>query len=121
MSNRQDNTKTTVLIISMGFLILFLIFKWEWAVYVSIFVGLIGIISRYLSKKIEWLWMKLAKILSFIVPNILLTLVFFLILYPISLISRIFTKDPLMLSGKHDSYFVDVDKEFTKKNFEEIW
>ena len=121
MKARKDNTKTAVLVISMGFLALFLAFKWEWAIYVSLTVGLIGIISEYLSKKIEWAWMKLAKILSLIVPNILLTLVFFLLLYPISLLSRIFTKDPLMLSGKHKSYFVDVNKEFGKKSFEEIW
>ena len=118
---RKDTTKSTVLVISMGFLALYLAFSWQWAVVVSFTVGFIGIVSSYLSSKIELAWMKFAQLLGYIVPNILLSIVFFLFLTPISIIFRLFNKDVLMLSNEYNSYFIDVDKEIDKKNFEKVW
>lgn len=118
---KADTSKATILVISMGFLIIYLIFSWQWAIYVSLVVGLTGIISPALSRLIESGWMKLARVLSYIVPTILLGIVFYLLLFPISLISKLFTKDPLMLSNKHPSYFISVDREVNKKDLEKIW
>ncbi len=118
---KKDTSKSTVLVICTGFLILYLLFAWQWALIVSLVVGLAAIISGTLSRLIEKGWMGLAKILSYIIPSILLGIVFYLILFPISLISKIFTKDPLMLSPKYNSYFVTVSKESDKENLEKIW
>ena len=117
----KDTSKSTMLIISMGFLALHLIYSWQWAVIVSLAVGIIGIASPFLSRKIEWAWMKLGKLLGYIIPNILLGIVFYLFLFPISLLSRVFEKDPLMLSKDYDTYFIDVEKETDRKDFEKIW
>jgi len=118
---KTDTSKSTILIISMGFLALYLLFSWQWAVIVSLIVGVVGIISSFLSKKIEWGWMKLAQFMGYIIPNILLSIVFFLFLFPISLFSKLFSKDPLMLSEKYKTYFIDINKEIDKKSFEKIW
>lgn len=118
---KKDTTKATMLVISMGFLVVHLVFGWQWAITVSLVVGLIGIFSNFLSRKIEWAWMKLSEILSKIVPSILLALVFYLFLFPISLLSKLFRKDPLMLKNNHDSYFIDIDKEFSKTDLEKPW
>lgn len=118
---KADTSKSTILIISMGFLILYLLFSWQWAVFVSLVVGIVGILFTTLSKKIEWGWMKLAEFMGYIIPNILLTIVFFFLLFPISLLSKLFSKDPLMLSNKHSSYFIDINREMDKESFEKIW
>ncbi len=118
---KNDTSKSTILVISMGFLILYLLFLWQWAIYISLAIGLIGIVSTYLSKKIEWAWMKLSELLGYIVPNLLLSIVFFLFLLPISLLSKLFTKDPLKLSGKYKTYFIDITGEIDKKSFEKTW
>ena len=107
---KKDTTKSTMLIISIGFLIIYLIFSWQWAVITSLIVGIVGIISGPLSRIIEKGWMELARILSSIIPSILLGIVFYLFLFPISLISKLFTKDPLMLSNKYKTYFVTINK-----------
>ncbi len=118
----KKNTPTsTILVISMGFLVLYFVFNWQWAALVSLAVGIIGIVSPYLSRKIDWLWMKLTQLLSYIIPNILLSLVFYLFLFPISLLSKLFTKDPLMLSKKYNSYFIDVNKEIDRESFKKTW
>jgi hypothetical protein len=116
-----DNSKSTILVISTGFLILYLIFSWKWAIIVSLTAGIIGILSPYLSRKIEWLWMKLSKLLGYIVPNILLSIVFYFFLFPISVLYRIFNKDPLMLSKKYNSYFTDINRNIDKKSLEKLW
>ena len=118
---KTDTSKSTILIISMGFLTLYLVFSWQWAVIVSLIIGVVGIISSFLSKKIEWGWMKLAQLLEYIIPNILLSIVFFLFLFPISLLSKIFSNDPLMLSKKYKTYFIEIDREVDKKSFEKTW
>jgi len=118
---KTDTSKLTILVISMGFLMLYLVFAWQWAVVVSLIVGVTGIVSSYLSKKIELVWMKIAKVLEYIVPNILLSIVFFFVLFPISLLFKLFNKDPLMLSEKYKTYFIDINKEMDKKSFEKTW
>ena len=119
---KTDTSKSTILVICMGFLVIFLLFKGKWALYTSLGVGAISLASSYISQKIEWGWMKLSELLGYVVPNILLSVVFFLFLYPISLISRLSRKDSLMLSKKYNSYFIDMNnKEMDKKSFEKTW
>ena len=69
----------------------------------------------------DWGWMKLSNLLGYIIPNILLGIVFFLFLLPISILFKLFNKDPLMLSKKYRTYYIDIDKEMDKKSFEKTW
>jgi fluoride ion exporter CrcB/FEX len=117
----KDTSHSTILVISTGFLILYFVFSWHWAIVVSLILGVAGALSTFMSKKIEWVWMKLSQLLGYIVPNILLSIVFYLFLFPISVLSKLFTKDPLMLSKKYESYFVDIHKDADKESFEKIW
>ena len=110
-----------MLTISMGFLVLYLIKDWRWAVFVSLASGVIGIVSPFLSGKIERVWAGLGRVIGYIVPNILLGAVFYLVLLPVSLLSRLFRKDPLMLSKEYESYFVDVEKETGREDLEKPW
>jgi K+-transporting ATPase A subunit len=118
---KEESSKSTILVISMGFLFLYIVFSWQWAIIVSFVVGVVGILSSYLSRKIEWIWMKLTKLLGYIIPNILLTIVFFFILFPISLLSRLFNSDPLKLSKKYNTYFLDIRKGADKKDLKKTW
>jgi hypothetical protein len=118
----KTDTAKTILTISIGFLVIYLFTKWQWAIIVSLIVGLIGVFSDYLSKKIVFLWVKLAWILSLIVPNILLSAVFFLLLFPLAVLSRVFgNKDILKLKRTSGSLFKDCNKHFEKVSFERPW
>ncbi len=112
----------TVLTITVCFMILHVITKQPWMLVVAIATGIIGISSNYLSKKIDFLWMKLTFVLSLIVPNVLLTVIFYSFLFPIAIISRGFRKkDPLSLKNSSDSLFTDVDKKFEASSFNDPW
>jgi hypothetical protein len=61
-------------------------------------------------------------VLSLIIPNILLSAIFFFILFPLSVLSKIFgEKDPLHLKNSSGSLFKDKNKIFDKKSFEHPW
>jgi hypothetical protein len=75
-----------------------------------------------LAKKIDYLWMKLTWVLSMIVPNVLLSVIFYLFLTPIALLSRIFgKKNQLTLKNTKDSLFKENTKKFEKSSFEKTW
>ncbi len=120
--NNKTNSAKTVLTISVGFILIYLITKAQWALQVAFIIGLIGVLSDYLSQKIEYLWMKLSWVLSKIVPNILLGTVFYVFLFPLSLASKIFgKKDNLKLKNKSATVYVETNKTFDKHSFENPW
>jgi hypothetical protein len=122
MKNLKTDPIKTVLTISVGFIVVFLISKWNWAIYVSLIIGLIGLGSGYLSKQIHFVWMKLAWLLNQIFPKILLGIFFYLFLFPISLLSKVFgKKDPLILKNRLASTYANNDASFDKSNFERPW
>ncbi len=121
MKTNKPDPNATMLVITVGLLVLYLIFSWQWAVYASLLIGLIGVFSVALSRWIEKGWMALARILSYIVPTIILTVIFYLILFPVSLLSKLFIKDQLMRKNSYKSMFVDVNRNPDKKSFEKTW
>lgn len=112
----------TVLTITVGFIVVFLVTKVQAWLVASLAIGLIGVFSAYLSQKINYIWMKLTLVLSLIVPNILLSLIFYLFLFPLAILSKIFgKKNNLKLKNVNGSMFETRKKVFDKESFENIW
>ncbi len=119
--NKSEPHKT-VLVITVGLLIVHVITKMQWPLITAIVIGLLGVISVYLAKQIDYLWMKLSWVLSLIVPNIILSIVFFFILTPIAFLSKIFgEKNQLNLKNTAPTLFKDRGKPFEKVSFEKPW
>ena len=118
----KNNSTKTVLIITVGFTIVFLIFRFEWVLNTAIILGALGILSNKISNAIDFLWMKLTNILSFILPNILMSAIFYFFLTPIAIISKIFgNKNALQLKKTNDSLWVDKNPQIEKVSFEKMW
>lgn len=124
MSGEKKSTKPTktVLILTVGFLVLYLFSKQNVLLYIALGVGVLGAASVLLAEKIDWLWSKVGWLLSFIVPNIIMTIVFYFILTPTAFLSRIFGKsDPMDLKNAQASFFRDKETSFSKESFEKPW
>jgi hypothetical protein len=122
MKQMKSNPSKTALTITIGFLVLYFITKVNWMLTVAACVGIAAILSDKLAYYIEWAWMKLAYILSLIVPNIILGIVFFLFLFPLSILSKIFRKeDALKLKNNFASVYSEKKKEYDKAHFENMW
>jgi len=117
----KDRYKT-ILTIVVGFLVVYIFTKWHWTLYVSLIVGVSSLFSGYLAQKIEFIWFKIAWLLSLLIPNILMTLIFYFFLTPIALLSKFFgDKNPLNLKNSENSLFKETNKSFSKDSFEKIW
>ena len=122
MKSKSQNTALTVLTIVVGFATVYWISMIEAFLYVSLGIGVLGILSSRVRDVIDNLWGLLTKILSYIVPNIILTLVFFLFLTPVAFLAKLFgKKDPLKLKNKEASLYVTQEKQFSKKSFENMF
>ena len=122
MDDNKNNPTSTILTIVVGFLIIYLITKSTWALYVSVSIGVLGLVSNTLARYINMGWMKIGWVLSLIIPNILLSVVYFLILTPIALLAKLFSKkDPLLLTNPKGTLFIEKNKSFEKSGFEKPW
>lgn len=121
-SHKELTPSKTVLTIVIGFLVIYMLTRFTWALWVAIIVGVLGLVSSFLAQKIQDLWMGLSTVLSYIIPPILLAIIFYVLLFPIAVLSRVFgEKDPLQLKKTDKSLFKTVDKKFTKDTFEKTW
>ena len=122
INKNKTTPEITMLVLNSALLVLFLIYRNNWFLYGALGLGLAGIFSPWLSRKIDFLWTKLAQLLSYIVPNILMGVVFYGVLFPISLMSKVFSKStPLQLKYKRGSMFKETNKTFEKSTFEKMW
>ena len=122
LSMKSGDTYRTILIIVVGFVVVYLITGWQWSILVALIIGGLSALSLKIAQFIELLWMKLSEVLGLIVPNILLSLIFYLMLTPIAFISRIFNKDALRLKKSEVSLWNQrPDGRIEKKSFERPW
>ena len=75
---------------------------------ISITFLILGLINSKLLSPLNKIWIKLGEILGIIISPIVMFLVYFIILTPVSLIVRLFGKDLLGLKffKKNDSYWI---------------
>ena len=86
---------------------------WPYTAGIAGFFLLAGLLLPGLLGPVEWVWMKFAHVLGFVVTNVLLTLVFFIGVTLTGLVMRLLGKDPLGLgsSGDRDTYWHEVDPD----------
>lgn len=124
MSSKKQasNPQKTLLTICTGLILMFLILKVKWLLTTAFFIGVAGISSDWLAVKIDWVWMKIAWLLSLVMPNVILTIIFYLFLTPIAFLNKIFgKKDPLMLKKQSGSLYRSYQKVFDQAYFEKHW
>lgn len=121
MKASKEKVTGTLLAIVTGFVVLYLIFDREWLLYVSAVAGIGGLLSGAFGQLIHRFWMGLAKGLGFVNAHLLLGAIFFLLLFPISLLFRLKNRDPLQLKKGKDSYFKIRNHTFVKKDLENPW
>ena len=118
----KSNYYLTILTIVFGFSIVNLFIENQIFGYLIIIISGICIISSRVAKIIEKIWFKLAFILNQIIPNTILLLIFYLILTPLSFLSKLFKADNNYASKNNkETQFVDIGKKFSKKSFKKAW
>jgi len=90
-------------------------------IFLSALLIILGFVAPNILRPVYWVWVIFGIILGWFVTRILLSIIFYLILTPIGLISRMFGKQFLMLknSEKKKSYWNMKDPQSLEyKNYE---
>ncbi len=124
MKITREKSLEAALVICTGLLVLYWFFDNLYFLITATAIGVVALLSPFLAGKIAWLWYKLAEILGRINGFIILTVLFFLFLTPLAWLSKFFKKDGLQLKRKtdpEDSYFIERNHTFSKKDLENLW
>lgn len=118
----KSNPSLTILTIIFGLLFFNYFLDNKMIFYISLFLSGAGVFSNKISVIIEKIWYKISFLLSQIIPNVLLTIIFFLILTPLSFLSKLFKSHTDFVSrNNHYTTFKIQNKVFDKKSFERAW
>ena len=111
------------------FVVFFLIGIWPlfkendyrlWSLIISIIFLILGLLNSKLLKPLNNLWIKFGEILGKIISPIVMMIVFFIVLTPLSFIIKLFGKDLLKIKFvKNNSYWISRKKDIgsMKKQF----
>ena len=121
---KKTESLESALVITAGFLVLYLVFDSQWMIWLATGVSLISVFSTKIRNLIHHSWMKLAFLLGWINSRILLSIVFYIILFPLALIQKIFVGDKLQKSKKGEkekSYYLERNHTYSAKDLENTW
>jgi hypothetical protein len=121
----KSNPYQTILVIVTGFILLAFVFSSieKYLYFLALIVATLSLISHAIRDSMVWGWEKFSHAVGWFNAKVLLSIVFFLFLTPIALLSRIFRKkDTLMLKRPPDnSAFVERNHAFTSRDLENPW
>ncbi|GGH45520.1 SxtJ family membrane protein [Dyadobacter endophyticus] len=112
------------LVIVTGLVVMYFIFKSQYP-YFLIAAAVIGVFSLAIpafGDLIVKVWYKIAEVLGAINGKILLSAVFFIVLFPVAVIARLTKKNPLHLKKEaSDTVFTERNHKYSAKDLEQVW
>ncbi len=110
------------LVIVTGLVVLYFVFKSPWWLYSAAAVGLLSLAIPVAGDLIVKAWFKLAEVLGNINGKIILSVLFYVFLFPIALLYRMSTKNPLSIKRTDDSsFYTERNHLYTKEDLEQSW
>jgi hypothetical protein len=121
----REKELETILTICVALVVIFLVSKnhHHYWLTISVILGFIGMFSKYLASKIAWAWMKLSEGMGAVSSKIILSFIFFVFLFPIAMLSRLFGgKSSLQLKKvEGNSYYFTRNHKFEAKDLKNTW
>jgi hypothetical protein len=105
-------------------LLFLLLARWQrswYMVYAAIAILVTGVLWRAFAEKLRYYWMGLGKALGFVSGKILLTLVFLLLVIPISIIARRSGKLSIRLKAEGKTNFRDRNHLYVGEDLKNPW
>ena len=93
------------LVIVTGLVVLYFITKSPWFLYGAAAVGVLSLAIPAVGDLIVKAWFKLAEVLGNINGKVILSILFFVFLFPIALLYRMSAKNPLAIKRTNDASF----------------
>ena len=121
MTQKSKPDYKSLLVIVVGMLVLSYVFKLPLLIKVGLGIGILGLLSETLAGWILFIWQNLAEVLGWINTRILLSVVFYVFVYPFSWLYKVTTNNALHLKNKDNTVFVERNHTYTPKDIENTW
>ncbi len=119
---KKGRPTETCLVIATGILVIYLFHPAKPLIYAAIALGVIGAFIPSVAKWIDWAWYKLSEGMGWVMSKVMLSVVFFVFLFPVAMLSRVFgKKDSLQLKKKPGSYWTERNHVYEGKDLENTW
>lgn len=116
-----DKVKAQLVIVT-GLLVLYFVFKSVWLLYAAVAVGVVSLAIPVIGDFLVKIWFKLAEVLGAINGKIILSLMFYIFLFPIAVLYRMTTKNPLAVKHSNKgSMYTERNHTYTKSDLENTW
>jgi hypothetical protein len=119
--NSENNELKTILVINTGFLVLYFFTKNNLFFFSTLIISFGSLIFPLSIKYILWVWERIGLILGWINTRVILALVFYLILFPISKLTRLKYRNLLQLTNRDNSVFFERNHQYTKEDIINPW
>jgi hypothetical protein len=122
----REKELETILTLCVALVVIFFVTKQHhnYLLKIGVVLGLIGMFSTFLTSKISWAWLKLGELMGAVMSKVILSAVFFLFLFPIAMLSRLFSggKNSLQLKkGNVASYYFTRNHKNESKDLKNVW
>lgn len=111
----------SILLIVLGLLVCYLRYQKDILLYISLLIGAGSMLSNLFLQGVLRIWHKAGLLFGWINSRILLSAVYYIILFPVAIIFRITAKNPLHLQNTDKSLFVTLNHRYTKEDLENTW
>lgn len=118
MKNRPTET---CLVIATGILVIYLVHPTKLLIYMAIGLGIVGAFVPSITKRVDWAWYKLSEGMGWLMSKVMLSVVFFVFLFPIAMLSRVFGKKDSLQLRKKGSYWTERNHVYEGKDLENTW
>src|SRR5690606_79305 len=117
----REKALATIIFLALVLLIVYLKFDAIWAVYLAVGLLAIALISKKITLFIGKLWFAFSHYLGLVMNQIIMFVIFYLFLVPLSFFQRLMGNNQILKKHKGDSYFHQCHHLFTKKDIERPW
>ncbi|MBN2778417.1 MAG: hypothetical protein JXR36_12275 [Bacteroidales bacterium] len=107
------------LVITAALIIIHIITKHDVYLYIAVGISVLAAFLPIFAKLVSYSWQFIGIALGFVVSKILLSAVFYLFLYPISLLQKLFSTKSSISKKKQKTYWID--KENKTVDFNKPW
>lgn len=116
-------TSDTIMVLAFAAIIFWFLTALKILIFIAAILLFLGIFFKEVAQKISSYWLKFAEIVGGLNSKIILSVIFYAILLPISLMYRCFNKDSLSIkrNAAKKTYWHKRDYNFSSSDLENPW
>ncbi len=118
---KHEKSLETIIVLALAFLVLALWRHIPVLFYVSAGLLVLPLISKKATNLIGQAWMGFSQVLGAVMNHILLFLMYYLVLFPLSLLQKLSGKNQILKKSDGDSYFHKRNHTYSAKDVDHPW